>query len=186
MKIFGETTPMNKFTRDKVDPLAPAWLCGIAALTLAAPMALSQNAAQSVSGDLVLEEVMVTATKRTEKLQDVPVAVSALTSEDISARGFSQYADYLNTVPGVYFEDLGPGKSQIRIRGLSTAEGGAASTVATYFGEAITSVVTIGSKCCAGRRALCSARMHLQVLYECCRLRRICATSKSISARAVS
>src|SRR5688572_32207693 len=105
MKIFGETTPMNKFTRDKVDPLAPAWLCGIAALTLAAPMALSQNAAQSVSSNLVLEEVMVTATKRTEKLQDVPVAVSALTSEDISARGFSQYADYLNTVPGVYFEE---------------------------------------------------------------------------------
>lgn len=93
--------------------------------------------------NLGLEEIIVTATKRKEKLQDVPVAVSALTTEDIAARGFTQYADYLNTVPGVYFQDSGPGMSQIRIRGLSTTEGGSASTVSTYSGEAITSVVTI-------------------------------------------
>lgn len=134
---------MNDSTRDRIAPFVPAWLSGIAALTIAAPLALSQSTAQNVNDDLVLEEVMVTATKRKEKLQDVPVAVSALTSEDITARGFSQYADYLNTVPGVYFEDLGPGRSQIRIRGLSTVEGGGASTVATYFGETITSVVTL-------------------------------------------
>ena len=138
---------MNESTRDRIDPRAPAWLASVVALTLAAPLALAQNEAQNeaqnVHGELVLGEIIVTATKRKERLQDVPVAVSALTSEDISARGFSQYADYLNTVPGVYFEDLGPGRSQIRIRGLSTTEGGVPSTVATYFGETITSVVTI-------------------------------------------
>jgi iron complex outermembrane recepter protein len=137
---------MNEYTRDRIDPLAPAWLSGIAlalALTTPAAIAQSSNGKDNVDGGLVLEEITVTATKRKEKLQDVPVAVSALSSEDIAARGFSQYADYLNTVPGVYFEDLGPGKAQIRIRGLSTAEGGGPSTVATYFGETITSVVTI-------------------------------------------
>src|SRR5690606_139629 len=92
------------------------------------------------------EEVMVTATKRKEKLQDVPVAVSALTSEDIAARGFTQYADYLNTVPGVYFEDLGPGRSQIRIRGLSTSEGGGASTVATYCGARLCAVARLSAQ----------------------------------------
>lgn len=120
-------------------PLALAFggvLVGSALMLPAVSMAQSATA--------ILEEVTVTATKRQEKLQDVPVAVSALTSEDIAARGFSQYADYLNTVPGVYFEDLGPGKSQIRIRGQSTAEGGgSASTVATYFGEVITSVINL-------------------------------------------
>ena len=53
----------------------------------------------------VLQEIIVTATKRTERLQDVPISVSAITGEDIQARGFTNYADYLNTVPGVYFQD---------------------------------------------------------------------------------
>ena len=90
----------------------------------------------------VLEEVIVTATRRDARLQDVPLAVSAVTAGDIAAKGFSQYADYLNTLPGVYFQDSGPGRSQIRIRGLSTAEGGVPSTVATYFGETVTSLLT--------------------------------------------
>jgi iron complex outermembrane receptor protein len=91
---------------------------------------------------VLLEEVIVTATKRASRLQDVPAAVSALTSEDIAARGLTQYADFLSSLPGVYFEDGGPGVSQIRIRGLSAAEAGVPPTVATYFGETITSVRT--------------------------------------------
>src|SRR3569833_3108505 len=67
----------------------------------------------------VVEEIVVTATKRAEPLQDVPLAVSAITAEDIQAKGFTQFADYLNTVPGVYFTDNGPGVSAIRIRGLT-------------------------------------------------------------------
>ena len=90
----------------------------------------------------VLQEIVVTATKRTERLQDVPISVSAITGEDIQARGFTNYADYLNTVPGVYFQDSGPGTSQIRIRGISAAEGGVPSTTATYFGETVTSILT--------------------------------------------
>jgi len=91
---------------------------------------------------VVLEQVVVTATKRAESIQDVPVAVSAITSEDIAARGFTQYADLLNTLPGVYFQDGGPGVSQVRIRGVSASEGGVPSTTASYFGEAVTSVLT--------------------------------------------
>jgi iron complex outermembrane recepter protein len=89
-----------------------------------------------------LEEVVVTATKRSESIQDVPVAVSALSSADIQTRGFTQYADFLNTLPGVFFQDSGPGVSQVRIRGISASEGGVPSTTASYFGEAVTSVLT--------------------------------------------
>jgi iron complex outermembrane receptor protein len=67
---------------------------------------------------ITLEEIVVTATKRATPLQDVPFAVSALTSEDLLARGYTQYADYLSSLPGVYFSDAGPGVSQIRIRGV--------------------------------------------------------------------
>src|SRR5690349_3474040 len=92
----------------------------------------------------VLEEVVVTATKRAESIQDVPIAVSAVTAEDIQKLGASHYADLLNAVPGVYFQDAGPGVSQVRVRGISASEGAVPSTTATYFGESITSVLTNG------------------------------------------
>ena len=94
------------------------------------------------SGPIRLEEVVVTATKRTESLQDVPVAVTALTSHDIEVRGFTNYSDFVNSVPNMYMQDQGPGGStEIYIRGL-VAQGGAGFPVATYFGEAVTSVLT--------------------------------------------
>ncbi len=100
------------------------------------------SAADTPRDTQVLQEIIVTATKRGEKLQDVPMAISAITAEDIQTRGFTNYADYLNTIPGVFFQDGGPGVSQIRIRGISGSEGGLPSTTATYFGETVTSVLT--------------------------------------------
>ncbi len=92
---------------------------------------------------MVLEEIVVTATKRRESLQDVPLAVSAVSTADIQVRGFSQYAEYLNTLPGVFFNDVGPGTSEVRIRGI-VATGGVGGEVATYFGETLTSARTNG------------------------------------------
>ena len=110
------------------------------ALILSIP-ALAQEGGEERSGPVRLEEVVVTATKRSENLQDIPVAVTALTSADIDARGFTNYADFVNTVPNMYMQDLGPGKTQIYIRGL-VAQGGSGFPVATYFGEAVTSLLT--------------------------------------------
>jgi len=94
----------------------------------------------SGSGGTLLEEIVVTATKRSERLLDVPLSVSAVTADQIQARGFTQFSDYINSIPGVYFQDGGVGDSVIHIRGAT--ESGVGSTVATYFGEAITSVLT--------------------------------------------
>jgi iron complex outermembrane recepter protein len=91
-----------------------------------------------------LEEIIVTATKRAQPLRDIPLSVTAITAQDIQERGYTNYADFLNAVPGVFFQDLGPGISQIQIRGLAAAEGGVASAVATYFGETVTNVLTNG------------------------------------------
>jgi outer membrane receptor protein involved in Fe transport len=112
-----------------------------AAMTIAsiAP-AFAQVTQDSQSPNASLSEIVVTATKRNERLQDVPVAISDITADDIAARGFTNYADYLNTVPGVSMQDLGPGKDQIYIRGI-VASGGVDFPVATYFGEAVTSLV---------------------------------------------
>jgi iron complex outermembrane receptor protein len=102
--------------------------------------AFSQEAQDNKSPDASITEIVVTATKRSERLEDVPIAISDITASDIAARGFTNYADYLNTVPGVSMQDLGPGKDQIYIRGI-VATGGVDFPVATYFGEAVTSLV---------------------------------------------
>ncbi len=121
----------------------PAWFPFTALLTTAALHAPLATAAETPPRDMqVLQEIIVTATKRSERLQDVPIAVSAITGDDILARGFTNYSDYLNSVPGVYFQDLGAGHGTIRIRGISASEGGVPSTTATYFGETVTSVLT--------------------------------------------
>src|SRR5262249_56179332 len=65
-------------------------------------------------------------------------AVRAVASEQMQARGFTQFGDYINSIPGVYFQDGGIGNSAIHIRGSN--ESGVGSTVATYFGEGLTSV----------------------------------------------
>lgn len=103
--------------------------------------AAAQAQAQSVVERASLEEIVVTATKRAQTLIDVPVAVTAITADQMQARGFNSYADYLNTIPDVWMQDLGPGQTQLYIRGL-VAQGGSGFPVATYFGEAVTSVVT--------------------------------------------
>jgi len=109
----------------------------------AALAAILASLAMSAHADEpALEEIIVTATKRLERIQDVPISVSAITADDVRARGLSQYTDYLNSVPGVFFQDSGPGTGTIRIRGVSGVEGGVPSTTATYFGESITSVLT--------------------------------------------
>ncbi|MDB6087341.1 MAG: hypothetical protein JWN85_125 [Gammaproteobacteria bacterium] len=114
-------------------------LCTAAILSI--PVAQAQESAEEKSGPIRLEEIVVTATKRPETLQDVPVAVTAITSADIQSHGFTNYADYVNTVPNMWMQDLGPGQTQIYIRGL-VAQGGSGFPVATYFGEAVTSVLT--------------------------------------------
>jgi len=117
---------------------ALALSCVLPAGLLTAPRILAQAAVQDRTVEL--GEVVVTATRRAVPLQDVPVALSVLTAENIIERGFTEYGDYLNSLPGVYFVDGGPARSVIRIRGLSAAEGGLPTLVGTYFGETPTSV----------------------------------------------
>jgi iron complex outermembrane recepter protein len=118
---------------------APVSLCTAAILSV--PAALAQDRGDDKGGPIRLEEIVVTATKRSQTLQDVPVAVTAISADEIAARGFTNYSDYINTVPNMYIQDTGPGQAHIYIRGL-VAQGGSGFPVATYFGEAVTSLLT--------------------------------------------
>ncbi|MDY6944455.1 MAG: TonB-dependent receptor [Pseudomonadota bacterium] len=77
-------------------------------------------AAQSTNDDLMLEEVTVTAQRRTERLQDVPVAVTAFTAAEIEARGIGSTRDILPMTPNVtYDESFTVGNSFVSIRGVA-------------------------------------------------------------------
>ncbi len=91
------------------------------------------------SGSEKLEEIIVTATKREEMLQDIPMSVAVIDNEAIERRGLIGMEDYLRSVPGVNQIDNGAFSNAIVIRGISTSPEfenfGSGATVATYFDE---------------------------------------------------
>ncbi len=95
-----------------------ALLSGVAACALGASQAYAQQAADS-SG---VQEIVVTATHRSERLQDVPIAVTALSAETLSDLNVSNFDDLIKTLPGVTIASGGPSQSEIYMRGL--AQGG--------------------------------------------------------------
>ena len=67
-----------------------------------------------------VEEIVVTARKKAEGLQDVPVSVSAITEETLEEKGVNVFEDYLLQLPGVTSGGSGPGNNTIYIRGLAS------------------------------------------------------------------
>ena len=69
-----------------------------------------------------LETIEVTATKRTESIQDVPVTVSALSGDSLETLGVDNFQDYVEFLPNVVFQGTGPGQNEIYIRGAATSQ----------------------------------------------------------------
>ena len=91
----------------------------------------------------VIEEITVTATKVEESLQDVPIAVSALTGDKLNELGITNFADYVMQLPSVTAGGSGPGQNTIYIRGVASTTpnlttagvAGLAPNVAFYLDE---------------------------------------------------
>jgi outer membrane receptor protein involved in Fe transport len=66
-------------------------------------------------------EIIVTATKRAENIQDIPLPVSVETSAQLLEAGYTNLLDYATNVPGLNVGSLGtPGQTQVSIRGISS------------------------------------------------------------------
>ncbi len=91
---------------------------GALAVAMAAPAMVQAQPASSPSRGM--PEVIVTATKRTENLQDVPVPVAAIGEQQISNLGVTNFNDYLMQLPNVTAGGTGPGQNTIYIRGLAS------------------------------------------------------------------
>lgn len=87
-----------------------------------------------------LAEVIVTAQRRQQNVQDVPISMSVVTAGQIAARGLVGASDYLRGIPGVnQVETSYNGGESIVIRGIETSPSAqnfsSGPTFATYFGE---------------------------------------------------
>lgn len=90
------------------------------------PVALSQEADEDA-----LEEIVVTASRREEKLQDVALAVTVIDVDDYTNAGLAGLSDILSFVPGVSLQDVGvPFNNTVYVRGInSTLAAGVVSYV---------------------------------------------------------
>ena len=80
-----------------------------------------------------LQEVIVTAQKRAEKLHDVPMGVTAVTSEDLQKQQLVSLDDLQAKVPGLSLTEIEPGTTRLTLRGQNV--GGVGSTVTTYIDD---------------------------------------------------
>lgn len=79
-----------------------------------------------------LEEIVVTARKRSESIQDIPAAIQAISQESLSAMGAKGLDDYARFVPSVNVVNYGPSSNTVVFRGAITGAG--------YLGQATSSV----------------------------------------------
>jgi len=86
-----------------------------------------------------LQEIVVTATKRSENILDVPIPISAVTGADLAAANANGLADYITRLPGVAFNDYQPGISEVVIRGIAatTYHEQGQTTVGYYMNEVV-------------------------------------------------
>lgn len=95
--------------------------------------------AEDNKGVVALDEVVVTAQKRSENLQNVPVSVQAIGQAKLEQLQISNFNDYVKYLPSVSFQTNGPGFSQVYMRGVASGGDGNHSgplpSVGTYLDE---------------------------------------------------
>lgn len=115
-----------------------ATACAAVAFVQVTP-ALAQQQPQNTDGASAdspssgIEDIVVTAQRRAENLQDVPVAVTALSATALDAKGITSTIDLTAVTPGLTYTTVG-GAALPRIRGVGTAIslGGNENPVSTY------------------------------------------------------
>src|SRR5260370_35935543 len=93
-------------------PLASALFAGGAA------HAESATATEASTGGL--DEITVTAQKRVEDLQKVPISIQVLGGEKLAELQVASFDDYAKFLPSVSFQSTGPGQAQLFFRGISS------------------------------------------------------------------
>jgi iron complex outermembrane receptor protein len=100
-------------------------------------------AVEDTSTSSSLEAIVVTAQKRSESIQNVPITIQAITGDQLGQLSVTTFDDVIKMLPNVTFSANGPGQGNIYMRGLSVGFAGSQSSasinpfpnVATYLDE---------------------------------------------------
>ena len=117
----------------------PRRFSGRSSLAIAVAAVLAAQAAAAADPAGALEEVVVTAQKRAENLQDVPISIQALDSKALEALSVSSFDSYAKYLPSLSYQTYGPGQSQLYVRGVTNGGDGlrvgSAPLVGVYLDE---------------------------------------------------
>jgi iron complex outermembrane receptor protein len=111
-----------------------ALLCSPAAADPDPAAAGPPSTAAAAPGRNELEEIVVTAEKRESTVQATPIAMTALSSNDLAEQNIGSIQDLVGTVPGLSLRTAGPGQTEYEMRGLGSS-GGSVATVGFYIDE---------------------------------------------------
>lgn len=117
-------------------------LATISAIVFGVGSAGAQDAADN---DFTIDEIIVTATKRASTIKDVPFSINAQTNQDMQRSGAKNLEDVARNVAGLQIQNLGPGQSQVAIRGVSAGQivrdqPGVKEQVGVYLDESVISL----------------------------------------------
>ncbi len=126
---------MEMYKKYSLTPIAGA----VAAALCPAQQTLAQG------DDFALEEIIVTATKRSLSVQDIPASVQAITQESLAAMGAKSMEDYARFVPAVNVVTYASGSSTVVFRGAITGAGYIAQSTSSVYLDEI-SLTTTGSQ----------------------------------------
>lgn len=82
-----------------------------------------------------LDEIIVTASKRPERLVDASYAISAITVDEINAKGATDLRDLQYSIPGMNILEANPGSRKVQMRGIGPGDGTGAPVVGVYVDE---------------------------------------------------
>lgn len=92
------------------------------------------------------DEIVVTATKRVENLQDVPIAITAFGTKTLEDNQVQSFDDYAKMIPSLSMQSLGPGAANVYFRGVASGENANHSaslpSVGTYLDEQPITTIT--------------------------------------------
>lgn len=105
----------------------------LAAVSAGALFSASASFAEASADTASLEEIVVTAQKRSENIRDVPISITALTANDLEQAGVKNTQDLVNSVPGLHIDRVGY-TTLPSVRGVTTfpTTAGVESNVALY------------------------------------------------------
>src|SRR5260370_8038395 len=98
--------------------LAIAAILGLPSLGHVLP-AMAAGTADTETNSDAIQEIVVTAQRRSENMQDVPIQIQAITGEALTQLNVTTFDDYIKYLPNVTSANNGPGQNEVFMRGLS-------------------------------------------------------------------